>query len=297
MLSASIEERIDVVANSPTVLKRWIAYELRKLRERNDLTREDAAKAIRGSVPNIGHIENGRSLPGPLELEKLLGLYGVPDRFEFWLELRDRAKKGKDWWIGLSDSVPDYFNLFLGLESCAVQIESWDAHVVPGLFQTPDYARAIIRGGEPRLTQDEIDRRVEVRMGRQHEVLDDGDAPLIWIVIAEPALRWLVGGNETMRAQLDRLVSLSERSNIDIQVLPFSAGAHTGVEGTFTLLTFPSELENDPGAVFAETRVKGYYYEDPEQIALYRDALARLRVHALKPADSPAFIHRIAKEL
>jgi transcriptional regulator with XRE-family HTH domain len=297
MLSASIEERIDVVANSPTVLKRWIAYELRKLRERNDMSREDAAKAIRGSVPNIGHIENGRSLPGPLELEKLLELYGVPDRFEFWLELRNRAKKGKDWWIGLSDSVPDYFNLFLGLESCAIQIESWDAHVVPGLFQTPDYARAVIRGGEPQRPDHEVDQQVELRMGRQHEVLEDGDSPMVWRVIAEPALRWLVGGNETMRAQLTRLIELAERPNVDIQVLPFSAGAHTGVDGTFDILTFPSELENDPGVVYVDTRVKGYYYEDPEQIMRYRNALARLRVGAIKPADSPAFIRRIGKEL
>jgi len=286
-----------VVANSPTVLKRWIAFELRKLRERNGLSREDAARVTRGSVPNIGHIENGRSLPGPLELEKLLELYGVPERYEFWLELRTRAKKGTDWWIGLGDSVPDYFNLFLGLESCAVQIESWDAHVVPGLFQTPDYARAVIRGGEPGREDSDVDRRVELRMGRQHEVLDDGDAPAIWAVMSEAALRCLIGGPESMRAQANRLIELAERPNIDIQVLPFSAGAHTGVEGTFTLLTFPSELENDPGAVFAETKVKGYYYEEPEQIMRYRNALARLRVQAIKPADSPTFIRRMRKEL
>lgn len=286
-----------MVANSPTVLKRWIGFELRKLRERLDISRDDAAKVIRTTTQNLGHMETGRNLPGPLELEKLLALYGVPERFEFWLELRTRAKKGRDWWIGLGDSVPKYFNLFLGLESCATQIDSWDAHVAPGLFQTPDYARAVIRGGAPHLPDGEVDGRVELRMARQHEVLDDGSAPIVWVVIAEAALRCLVGGPEIMRAQLDRLIELSNRANIDIQVLPLSAGAHTGVEGTFTLLTFPTELEDDPAAVFTETKVKGYYYEEPEQIMRYRNALSRLRVQAIKPADSPAFIRRIAKEL
>ncbi|MDQ3404635.1 MAG: helix-turn-helix transcriptional regulator [Actinomycetota bacterium] len=286
-----------VVASSPTALKRWIAFELRKLRDRSGLSREDAAKAIQGSAQNVGHMENGRSLPGPLELERLLELYGVPERVEFWRELRLRAKKGKDWWIGFGEAVPEYFNLFLGLESSAVQIESWDAHVVPGLFQTPDYARAVIRGGEPERSLDEVDRQVELRMARQHEVLEDGSPPLVWRVIAEPVLRWLVGGTDTMRAQLDRLVELAEHPNIEIQVLPVSVGAHTGGEGTFTLLSFPPELENDHGVVFAETKVQGYYYEEREQIMRYRTTLARLQVQAAKPADSPAFIRRIAKEL
>lgn len=284
-------------SGSPTVLKRWIAFELRKLRENLGISREVAAKSIHGSSPNIGHIEVGRNLPGPLELERLLQLYGVPERFEFFLELRTRAKKGRDWWIGFGDTIPKFFNLFLGLESMAVQIESWDAQVVPGLFQTPDYARAMIRGGNPELSDEEVDGRVELRMARQREVLDEGDAPSVWRVIAESALRLQVGGTETMQFQLKRLLELSKRPNLEIQVLPLSAGAHTGVEGTFDLLSFPPELENDPGVVFVETRVKSYYYEDPEEIAKYRNALNRLRVQATKPEATPAFIRRIAKDL
>lgn len=284
-------------SGSPTVLKRWIAFELRKLREGQGISREAAANAVHGSAPAIGHIEVGRNLPGPLELERLLQLYGVPERFEFFLELRTRAKKGRDWWIGFGDTVPKYFNLFLGLESMAVQIESWDAQVVPGLFQTPDYARAVIQGGNPELSDDEVDRLVELRMARQREVLDDGDAPLVWRVIAESALRLQVGGTETMKFQLKRLLELIKRPNIDIQVLPLSAGAHTGAEGTFTLLSFPPELENDPGVAYAETFIKGYYYEEREQITRYRNALTRLRVQASKPESSSALIRRIAKDL
>lgn len=286
-----------MVASSPTVLKRWIAFELRRLRESAGISREQAASAIHGSVTNIGHMEVGRSLPGPLELERLLGIYGVPDRIPFWLELRQRAKKGRDWWIGFGDAVPDYFNLFLGLEHSATQIESWDAHIIPGLLQTADYARAVFRALRPEMAESEIDRQVELRLARRHEVLDSASPPLLWRVIAEPALRWEVGGRDTLRGQLGFLLELAERPNIEIQVLPYSAGAHIGVDGTFSVLTFPAELENDSGVVFAETRVKGYYYEESEQITRYRNALSRLRVQAVSPADSPAYVQRIMKEL
>ncbi|MGW5054530.1 DUF5753 domain-containing protein [Actinokineospora sp. NPDC004072] len=242
-------------------------------------------------------MEVGRSLPGPLELERLLEVYGVPERIEFWRELRLRAKKGRDWWIGFGDVVPDYFFLFLGLECSARQIESWDAHIVPGLFQTPDYARAVFRGLRPELTDAEIDQQVELRLARRQEVLHAESPPVVWRVIAEPAMRWEVGSRDTLRAQLGYLLEVAEKPNIEIQVLPFSAGAHIGVDGTFSLLTFPAELENDQGVVFAETRVKGYYYEEPEQITRYRDVLTRLRVQAINPKDTPAYIHRMMKEL
>ncbi|MBY8853033.1 DUF5753 domain-containing protein, partial [Saccharothrix sp. MB29] len=177
---------------------------------------------------------------------------------EFFLDLRLRAKKGRDWWIGFDESaVPEYFRLFLGLESSAVKIESWDAIVVPGLFQTPDYARAIIRDGDPGLSVTEVERRIELRAARQDEVLDRDDPPRVWAVISEAALRLEVGGRAVLKQQLARLVELRERPNVDVQVLPASAGAHTGAEGAFTLLTFPSELEHDPGCVYTETRVKG----------------------------------------
>lgn len=284
---------------SPTVLKRWIAFELRRLRERSGITRENAAKAIRGSVAAIGHIEVGRSLPKPLELDKLLETYGVPERAEFFQELRVRAKKGRDWWIGFDENaIPEWFALFLGLESCSARIESWDSQVVAGLFQTPEYAEAIIRGGEPRLSDAEVARRIELRMARQSEALDKAEPPVVWRVMHEAALRTMVGGAEVMRGQLDRLIELAQRPTIELQVLPFSAGVpKVGPEGSFTILSFPLELGNDPGAVYVQTKVKGYYYEEPEEINSYRDGMTRLQVQALKPAESLAFIRQLAKEL
>ncbi|MGJ7909019.1 helix-turn-helix domain-containing protein [Actinopolyspora sp. H202] len=287
--------------SSPTVLKRWIAFELRKLRERSGLSREDSARAVRGSEQGIGHIENGRSLPPPLQLDKLLELYGVPERSEFFQELRTRAKKGRDWWINFdftSEVLPEYFELFLGLESCAASIESFDAQLVSGLMQTRSYTEAVIRGLQPESSEKEVARRVELRMARQREVLNrDGGPPALWSVIHESALRTPIGGVEVAREQLRYLSRLSEQPHVTVQVLPMSAGAHTGIEGAFIYLAFPPELENDPGTVYAETRVKGYYYEQPEEIATYRWVMRHLQAHACTPQEAPAVLERIAEEL
>lgn len=282
-------------ASSNTALKWWFAVEMRRMREKAGITRERAAGAIGGSVPSIGHLEVGRFLPRPMDLVKLLEVYGVPERTEFLRELRDRAKRGRDWWVGLGDSAPDYFNLFLGLEANAVQIESWDAHVVPGLFQTWAYADALIRVGRPDLSGADLTSLVELRMARQREVLEREGPPLVWAVIAEPALRWLVGGPDILRAQLERLLVLAERPSVEMQVLALTVGAHSGTEGTFTILSAPPELENYAGCVYCDNLVAGYYLEEPGQILAYRNALTRLQVQALKPEDTPAFIDQIAK--
>jgi transcriptional regulator with XRE-family HTH domain len=283
-------------SSSPTVLKRWIAFELRRLRVAKNMGRDEAAAAIRGSVGQLQHIETGRSLPKPLELDKLLETYGVPERYEFFLELRTRAKRGRDWWIGFDEAaVPDWFALFLGLESSATKIESWDAQLVPGLFQTPEYAEAVIRGGEPDLPDDEVSHRVQLRTARQR-ILDNDDPPKVWRVLHEAALRSVFGGDDIQRAQLQHLGKLARRPNIDIQVLPFKAAAHSGGHDTFTILSF-SELEHDPGAVYVQTRIRGYYYEEPEELNTYRNAMTHLQVQALTPKQSSAFIQQVAEEL
>ncbi|WP_028926039.1 helix-turn-helix domain-containing protein [Pseudonocardia acaciae] len=284
-------------SSSPTALKWWFAVEMRRMRENRNLTRDQAAAAIKGSPQNVGHMETGRILPKPLELDRLLELYGVPERAGFFQDLRLRAKRGTDWWIDFAGSVPENFDLFLGLETTAVQIESWDAHVVRGLFQTPAYAEALIHAGRPELPAAEVAGLVELRMGRQREVLERDDPPLVWSVIAEPALRWRVGGREVLRAQLDHLVALVERPNIEVQVLPLDVGAHAGTEGTFHLLSAPPELRNYPGCVYVEDRIRSHYYEDQEQITTYRNILTRLRIQATKPEDTVPYIRQLAEEL
>lgn len=283
---------------SPTALKRWIAGELGRLRERGGYSRAEAARAIRGSVQGVGHFELGRRLPKPLELEKLLEFYGVPERVEFFLSLRERAKKGKDWWIEFDSepALPEYLRLFLGLEAMASRLQSWDTHVVPGLLQTRDYAEAIIRDGVPCLSEAGRQRRLELRMARQQEVLGERGKRSVHVVISEAAFHHVVGSREVQRAQLEHLLTLAERSDIEIQVLPFEAGLHTGVDGAFMLLNYPS-FEDDPGTVYVETHVEVLYYEQRSTVTHFRRALDHLHSKACDQSESLVLIKRAGKGL
>lgn len=283
---------------SPTALRWWFAVAMRRLREAAGISREAAAGEIQGSVSAIAHIENGRSLPKPLELRSLLALYGVAGQNEKFQSLRERARKGKDWFIGFDQhEVPEDFGLFLGMESSASQLEGWDAQVVAGAFQTRRYAEAIIRGSDAELPDDEVTRRVDLRMARQRMIFEEGEPPLVWRVMAATALEWEVGGKDVLHEQLLHLAALAERPGIKLQVLPTSVGAHTGVEGTFTILSAPPELEDYPGCVYVETLVEPYYYEEVTKIRAYRNALAELRVKASEPEKTPALFRQLAKEL
>ncbi|MPZ65241.1 MAG: helix-turn-helix domain-containing protein [Pseudonocardiaceae bacterium] len=284
-------------SGSPTALKRWIAFELRAMREEAGRSRPQAAERLGRAVTQIGHLETGRNLPSLPDVEVLLAWYGRPERVEVFRDLIRRARKGRDWWIGFTDAMPEWFGLYLGLEASAVEAASYDAVHVPGLLQTAPYAEAIIRAGERALSEAEIARRTELRMAR-HALYERQQDPLrVWAVLDEAALRRQVGGPAVLRDQLHLLAELANRPNIDLQLLPASSGAHAGVEGTFTLLTFPPELEGDHGVAYVETRVRGIYYEDPAEILLYRQALTRLQVQALDPEESRDAINRIAQEM
>ncbi|MBQ6644228.1 MAG: helix-turn-helix domain-containing protein [Saccharopolyspora sp.] len=287
------------MSTSPTALKRWIAGELTRLRERSGHTRAEAAKAIHGSIQNLGHFEVGRRMPKALELETLLRLYGAPERVEFFLSLRERARRGADWWVRFDseEALPEYLKLFLGVEVMAARIDSWDTHLVPGLFQTESYANALVRGGAPKLRKRDRDRRVELRMARQREVLGGEASPAVHAVISEAALRAINGGPEVQRGQLERLLELGAKPNIEIQVLPFHAGLHTGADGPFMLLTFPSEFGPDVGTAYVENRVEVVYYEEPSAVAPFREAIEQLKSKALKTSDSSVLIKRIFEEI
>ncbi len=286
-----------VVSSSPTVLKRWIALELRKLREGAGITRQQVADRLHCVVSHVTHIETMRNLPRAPELEVMLGFYGVADRIAFFIDLLTAARKGKDWWSAYRSVVPAKFDLFLGLESSTTRIDSYDALVVPGLFQIPAYTEAIIRQGRPELPHDEVTERVELRLARQ-QVLDRADPPVrVWTVLDESVLRRRVGGAAVAVEQLAHLVELSTRPNVEIQVLPAATGIHPGIDGTFAILSFPPDLVGDPGVTYVETRIQPIYYEEPQEITVYRDVLTRLQVQALTPDESRSFIQHAAEDL
>lgn len=283
---------------TPTAVKRWIALEVKRLREAAGYDRAAAAERIGKATTVIAHIETARNLPAPADLELLLDFYGAPDRVPFFLDLVKRAKRGKDWWIKFADAVPENFELFLGLETGAARISSVSLQVVYGLFQTRDYALSIHQAASGRMLSDEvIEARVELRMARQAEVLDLAeDMPRIWVVLDEGALRRQVGGPAVMRTQLEQLAQLATRPNIEIQVLPFAAGAHSAVDGSFTILDYPSEFVGDPGTVHVLNRRESNYYESSVELRDFRNVFERLQAQADSPERSREFFLKLAKE-
>jgi len=286
-----------VVAPSPTVLKRYVALELRRLRESAGFKRDDVAKRAGCATSHITHLEVARNLPKVPELELLLRHYGAAGRIPAFVELVDAARAGRDWWAPFADAVPDWFELYLGMESVAEAIGSYDALVIPGLFQTPDYAEQIVRSGSPTLSNAEVAQRVELRMARQDVLTRDPDPPTVDAVLDESVLYRGAGEEIVLTEQLNHLLKLAEAPTITIRVLPLSAGMHPGVSGAFVLLSSPAVLENDPGIVYTEDRVRGTYYDDPDVIARHHSTLNRLRDTASSVEESRATLQRRIEEL
>jgi hypothetical protein len=209
-----------------------------------------------------------------------------------------RAKRGKDWWSTdlFNEAAPEWFNFYLGLESIAASLDGYDAMVPPGLLQTEDTARAIIRGARPDLSEQEVVRRAALRVARQDALRhrEDGEPLRVNRVIDEFALRRPVGEPAVHRAQLLRLADQGEQvPNVQLQVLPIGIGAHPSIEGTFTLVIFPAEYIDDPGMVYVENREDGIYYKQETQIQGFKDDLVILRNLALKPEASVEFIRTL----
>ncbi|GAA2679358.1 MULTISPECIES: helix-turn-helix transcriptional regulator [Actinosynnema] len=260
---------------SPTALRRWISQELKRLRTAAGKEPAEVAERLGKTPGAYRHFENNVRTPSPSDIEVLLNWYGRPERVPFFRNLLVAAGKGKDWWINFP-AVPDWFELYLGLESNAAVISSYDQVVVPGLFQTPDYARALYRAGQRNLDEGQVLAAVELRMARQEILTRPDNPPQVRSVLDESALRRLVGGPETTRGQLGHLVELARLPNLDLRVLPYSAGGHPGIEGTFTILDYDDEFGDDPGTAYVETRAQGLYYEERAQVADYRAVFDRL---------------------
>jgi transcriptional regulator with XRE-family HTH domain len=286
-----------VDAPSPTVLKRYVGLELRRLRESAGFKRDEVAKRAGCVTSHITHLEVARNLPKVPELELLLTHYGAVDRIPAFVELLEAARTGSDWWLPFAGATPAWFDLFLGLESCAERIASFHPLVIPTLFQTPEYAADVVRAGEPDLTSDEVARRVELRMARQDVLTRQPDPPLVSAVLDESVLHRPAVDDLVLAEQLSHLVKLAELPTVTIRVLPLASGVHAGVSGTFVLLTFPAMFENDPGMAYTEDRIRGSYYDDPEDIARYRATLTRLQDLAYSVDDSLAALLRRVEEL
>lgn len=279
--------------HSPTVRRRRLALELRRLREAARLTCEEVAEHLECSASKISRVETGRVSVSPRDVRDMLELYGVPaDQRESLVQLaRDSRQKG--WWHAYSDTMQPQMATYIGLESAASEIRIYEVSLIPGLLQTEDYARAVIRAGMVNSPAEDIERRVSLLMARQPAVVRD-DPPKVWAVLDEAALRRTVGGAGLMRLQLDHLLDLSRLPNVAIQVIPFGAGAHPAMGRPFVILAFPERA--DPDVVYLEDLTSALYVEDVDEVDRYNMFFNHLRATALSFEDSAALIMSVIKE-
>lgn len=280
----------------PTVRRRLLGSQLRKLREERGITRLEAAKAIRGSESKISRLELGRVKFKEVDVRDLLSCFGVvdPDSREAILALaRDANAPG--WWHSYNDILPTWFERYVGLESAACLIRTYEAQFVPGLLQTEEYARAVTRAGQlhgpvTAGVADDVDRKANLRSTRQ-QILARDDAPRLWAVIDEGALRRQIGGGRVMRAQLEHLLELHAFPNITIQIMPFGFGGHVAQVGAFTILRFADPAL--PDIVYLEHLTGALYIDKPEDADRYQGVFIQLAADSQQRAQSVATLMRI----
>ena len=275
-------------AGGPTVLRILLGAQLRRLREGQRITLEDAGKRIRASHSKISRLETGRVGFKDRDITDLLTLYGVTDEEEREaLRALARRANAPGWWHDYSDVLPHWFEAYVGLEEVATQIRAYEVQFVPGLLQTEDYARAVTLLGHDGEPPRDIERRVRLRMARQ-SVLDREEPPNLWAVIDEAVLRRPAGSPAIMHGQLKHLADLAQRPNVTIQIIPFQAGGHAAAGGPFSILRF---AEPDlPDVVYLEQLTSALYLDKPETVDSYLRVMERICMEAATPADSAELI-------
>jgi transcriptional regulator with XRE-family HTH domain len=277
--------------NSPTVRRRRLASELRRLREAAQLTIDEVGEKLECSASKISRIETGHVGVTPRDVRDMLELYAIDDdQREALVQLAREARK-KGWWHAYNEV---FTGSFVGLESDASSLHTHQNVLVPGLLQTEEYTRAVIKAIRPDNGEEEVSRRVAARLTRQ-KLLTDQQPPEYWAILDEAVLCRAVGGPKIMRAQLLKLIELSDLPHVTLQVVPFGAGAHAGMEGPFLILGFPEPA--DPDVVYVENTTTGSYLEEPSDVYRYTLMFDHLRASALNPADSLLRVRQAADGL
>jgi transcriptional regulator with XRE-family HTH domain len=277
---------------SPTVRRRRLGVELRRLREDAGLTIERVAAELECSHSKVSRIETGQVGASPRDVRDMAELYGVGREQRDALIQIAREARQRGWWHVYGDVpvVPAY----IGLETAASSIRTYKSVLVPSLLQTADYARAVIGAMRPDLPAEEVERRVELRMHRQSLLARD-DPPALLAVLDEAVCRRPVGGRDTMRAQLRRLAEAAAPPLVTLQVLPFATGGHAGMDGAFAILGFPDKAE--PDVVVLENATGDLYLEGADELRRFTQVFELLRAAARTPADSVAFLAELAGTL
>src|SRR5579875_354245 len=284
------------VRPSPTVRRRRLRYELRRLREQRGLTIEQVQERSGGDLraPTISRWETGERSVRPTDLRLLLDIYDVHGEQRDALLVLARQAKERGWWQSYVSVIPEWFQVYVGLEAEAATIHEYGAELVPGLLQTADYDRAFLRAAPAAGNHEEIERKVAVRLTRQERLAGE-EPPECWAVLNEAVIRRVVGGAEVMREQLTHIAEMATLSHVSVQVLPFGAGAHPAMDGSFIILGFPETT--DPDVVYLESQTGSLYLEQEREIERYSRMFRHLTAKALDPDESRRLIARVAKDL
>lgn len=267
----------------PTVMRRRLGKQLRTLRVAAGKTPEDVATYLGVRRPTVTRIEQGKVNILPKNVRLMCQLYDVGAPLLDTL-LRLAAESGqRGWWVSYSDTMPDWFADYVGLEADAEEIWSYESEVVPGLLQTPAYTRAVTKDAHPERSDESLDLNVKFRMARQ-EILEAASPPQLHFVVNEAALLRPVGGSAVMAEQVEHLCTMVKRSNITLQVLPIEAGGHAGMAGAFAMLRFPDDLEMN--VVYLEHERGAGYLERPADLDRYGEIFRQLTTTALSPEES-----------
>jgi transcriptional regulator with XRE-family HTH domain len=282
------------MTDAPPVRRRLLGSALRRLREQGGYTLEDAARILECDRSKISRIETGQRGVRPKELRELLVEYGVDeDRRETLLTIARQAHQA-GWWQSYRHVLSDAYQDFIGLEATAATIWTYEAQLIPGLLQTEAYARAIAAASLVGESQEEREQFVQVRLTRQ-QVLTRDNPLQFWAILSEGALRQMVGGSDVMRAQLRHLTEIAgSQPGVNLQVLPFTAGAHAATSGPFVIMKFPEAP--DLGVVYLEGQTGGIYLETTDEVARYTLVFEHLRASALSTAATVRLIEEVTRD-
>jgi transcriptional regulator with XRE-family HTH domain len=284
-----------------TVPRRQLGRYLRDLRNSQRLTVRAAAERLEWSEAKIWRIETGQVSLRSLDVETVCRIYGAaPDLTEALMGLA-KETKARGWWHAYGDVIPEGFDVYIGLEEAAESISWYESELVPGLLQTENYARVVITADNPGVDDEEIDRRVHVRIERQTLVTRVTAAPNLSVVLNEAILKRPVGGAEVMSRQIRRLLDASELPNVALRIMPFSAGLHPGImAGPFEILRFPVNGDgraSEPPTVYADGFTGALYLDKPKEIERYDEAFAGIWSASLDKKTSQDLLRQASKEL
>lgn len=286
------ETRSGSGTSAPTVLRMILGRRLQDMRQNVGASLEDAAKALRVTPLTIRRLEKAEVALKPLYVEKLLQTYGADQQeIDEFVAMAERANK-PGWWHAYRDVVPSWFTAYVSLETGAKTLRTYEPHYVTGLLQTREYARCVLRGGFPNDSEEELERRVELRLRRQ-SLLERADAPTLWVVMEEAVLHRAVGGPDVMRHQIDRLLEASELDHVSLDIVPFSAGAHVGACAPFTYFRF--EEPELPDIVYSELLTASVYLDDRADVVAHLEAHSRMAL-LTSSQESKAILTRMRKE-